>query len=950
MPRLRILASGESTQAQAQARGKLFEQLIAEVLRHNGYTIDNYSPSVNYAGMEIDINGYATVTRIPLYAECKCYETAVDAPKLQAFFGKYMAKWLEDNRCHGLFVALPGINSHADGFYRTYCASSRNVTVRLLSENDVLSAIFATNLVALPGEIIEAIRPEQGTAGDQLLLYTDKGYFWVQYIVPPGGGIATRIAVLDPRAKLITDNTTIDCLVSLWPELGHFELAAGITDPVLVTTDAQRDVEQIVEVRGSSSCFEYQFPASPEHFIGREAVLKEVQSFAQSILDERTSARGLLFEANSGWGKSSLVLSVVARLSDVGHYALAVDSRSASSSQFVLRIVDHLLGKYEGLLDDRSDPVLSREITGFDGCVQALVQIGHRLKAARKLLLVFLDQFENVFFIPDALRRIRDLVLRLCDAQTNVVIGFSWKTDLIGLTSEFPYQLRDTISGCSKRITLETFSDVESNALLDRLRLELKAPLRKDLRFFLLEFSQGYPWLLKKLCAHVKTQRESGVLQSNIASNLLNVEQLFQEDLYGLSSDEEDALRRIAKVAPISIAELGDEFRTDVVQNLVHRRLLVRIGNKYDVYWDIFRDYLNAGRVPVQENYILRMQVGSVINAARLLAEAGGVLSTTELRGRAGLTEKSYFNVARDLRLLGLATSRDGCVALELNLPADRKEFQETLLAHVRDRLPLNRLVWRLREALATHGHLSLESMAEVLEGCCPYVSAASATWRQYARVLASWMDLADLTIFNGRSGVLFAYRPGTQVRQRDFQTPRRGSGVAIPRIQYKPVEQAAIRIAEAFLEHRAVDWMGFRRSTVSKAVMTLSDLGFMQVETHSARVGSSLVRIASVPERIPEHFGQAAMGLPAFAGFVQLLQEYQRTGCSLAQLGVRLREKLGLDWKDGTAETNAKIMLDWARHTGRAPGAFAARRRVPRSSSKQRIETQISLFEDLSP
>src|SRR5690349_12976216 len=129
-------------------RGKLFEKLMAEVLRHYGYSIDHHITNVNYAGMEIDIEGRHLVTGIPLYAECECYETEmVDAPKLQAFYGKYMAKWLKEKRSHGLFIALPGINSHAQGFYREYCELSSEVTFRLSEEEQVLNAIFHTETV-----------------------------------------------------------------------------------------------------------------------------------------------------------------------------------------------------------------------------------------------------------------------------------------------------------------------------------------------------------------------------------------------------------------------------------------------------------------------------------------------------------------------------------------------------------------------------------------------------------------------------------------------------------------------------------------------------------------------------------------------------------------------------------------------------------------------------------
>ena len=83
MGSIRVSASGSSPHAIAQAKGKLFEQLMANVLRHHGYEIDHIL-NVNYSGIEIDIEGHATVTGIPLYAECKCYDTPVDSPKLQA--------------------------------------------------------------------------------------------------------------------------------------------------------------------------------------------------------------------------------------------------------------------------------------------------------------------------------------------------------------------------------------------------------------------------------------------------------------------------------------------------------------------------------------------------------------------------------------------------------------------------------------------------------------------------------------------------------------------------------------------------------------------------------------------------------------------------------------------------------------------------------------------------
>ena len=719
MGQIKILAGGDSQQARAQARGKLFETLMADVLRQLGYQID-VKPNVNYAGMEIDIEGKHIVTDIPLYAECKCYETEIDSPKLQAFYGKYMSRWHKNKHCHGMFIALPGINSHAKGFYNDYIKDNSETTVQLYEQDKVLVAIFQSHNIVGPEIISEKINADIGKPGDWLLLYTDKGFFWIQYVVPIGSGIANGISIFDANGEEILDKQTYDYLLNLYPELTDFVRIQSEKKPYTNLNGEESDEEQIVEVRGSSECFEYQFPASPEHFVGRETLLNDLDSYSTKIINKETSSRGILFEAYSGWGKSSLVLACVSKLQKMGHFAVAIDSRSASSSQFILRVTDYAINKFGDFNGMISDDNKSHTVTGFEGAVNSILKIGKELEQHNKILFIFLDQFENVFFLQDTLKRIRDLFLKICDAETNVVFGFSWKTDLVGSTMEFPYHLRDSIIGSSNRILLDTFSEYEINSLLDRLANELHVSLRKDLRFLLSEFSQGYPWLLKKLCAHVRSLRQAGVQQSDIARKLLNVEELFKEDLRGLSAEEEDALRRIAKSAPISILELGEEYKTEVVQSLVNRRLVVRIANKYDIYWDIFRDYLNTGRLPIQENYILRAQVGSVIKAIENLRVAN-VLDIATFQKKTQLSEKSFYNVAKDMGLLGLAKLKDGNATLLIKLPNIESEIKVVLREHLQDTLRRNRLVWRILKAVEEKARLNLEELSDILRDSCPY-------------------------------------------------------------------------------------------------------------------------------------------------------------------------------------------------------------------------------------
>lgn len=925
MGKLKILASGDSPQAKAQARGKLFENLMAEVLRHLGYKIDR-THNTNYAGMEIDIEGESTVMQVPFYAECKYYETNIDAPKLQAFYGKYMTRWRKNNKSQGLFIAIPGFNPHAKGFYKDNIENDSEITFRILEEDDVLKELFKSTNIAQPETIAKNIPTNIGSVGDWLLIYTDKGMFWIQYIISIGQGIPNKIAVFDAKGNPISDKSIVEYLIHLYPEMNNFGIITIGNASIMQTSGVQKETEQIVEVKGSSACFEYQFPASPNFFVGRQEILSKVDAYVKAVIGKKTSSRGLLFEANSGWGKSSVVLACVSRLIQNGHFAIAIDCRSASSSQFILHVVNYALSKFrdfDGFLSERQ---ISTTITGFEGAVETLANIGRILEQNGKVMFIFLDQFENLFFQQESLARIRDLFLKIQDAQTNVVLGFSWKTDLVGITSEFPYRMRDDIRDSSKQIELGTFSNIETDALLNKLKEELRVPkLRKDLRFFLSEFSQGYPWLLKKLCAHVKTQIENGTPQTEIAYSLLNIEELFREDLKGLSAKEEEALRRIAKSAPISIQELGEEFEHDVIQSLVDRRLLVRIGSKYDVYWDIFRDYLNTNRVPVQENYILHTQISSVLRAVNLLVKKGGSLSRTEFRARRNLSKNSLYNVLRDMRLLNIIQVDGDNIKLSIELQTETGSFEGPLIGYLRERLKRNRLIWKILRELEAKGRLTVNEISDLLKNSCPYISATEKTWQTYARIFTKWITLTGLAISNNREGALNYYSRGEREIPdlRPFLAGRRG-GIIVPPIQYGPIEEIAIRLVDALEQESGVDWHGLKRSTIAKSLGALEELDFIRRTSTSITLLPVIEDFVKQPQKRTEIFAEAALKIDSFAIFVDTLREYENKRLSLSELGMKLKEKLGTDWKEGTAKTNAKIMLNWARHTNLAPGVWS--------------------------
>jgi len=921
MDSLKIVAGGDNDGARSNARGKLFEKVSATVLRQNGYDIDKHQINVTYAGMEIDIEGKARFAGTPLYAECKCYSANVDCEKLQTFYGKYLARWFKNSKAHGLFIALPGINSSAMGFYRDNCESNQQITLRLLQEPDVLDALVNTGTVARPESFLHLIAEDNSTPGDRVLVCSDIGFFWLQYIVPSGSGIAKSIMFFDSLGNAITDNETIAFLTHLMPELQSFQVLLTETHAGTKTTSQRDTVDDVVEVKGSSACFEYQFPAAPEFFVGREDLLDEVQQFFLKVRQREISSRGILLEANSGWGKSSFVLATVDALIQAGHFAIAFDCRSASSPHFIMSAVEHVLdkfGDFDGLIINR--PVLG----GLEGVSDVLLQLGKELENEDKLLVIFFDQFENVFYLPDVLRRLAQLCLKVADAGTNVVLGFSWKTDLIGLLRDYPYRWRDTIIDACHVIHLPPFSETETNALLDRLAIELHASLHKGLRFLLSEFSQGYPWLLKKLCAHVKNLRQTGVVQSEMVRAFLNVEQLFLEDLRELTTAQDEALRRIASLAPVSDRDIGEEFGPDVIQSLVDRRMIVKVGNKYDIYWDIFRDYLNTGRLPVEEVYLLRAQVGSILNALSILSNNPEGISVTDFKTKAGLSDGAFFNVTRDLRLLQLAQVRDEVLILSVPHITDDATMTASVRDHLKDRLPRNRCIHHVLSVLDDEGEIGLPKLSQILEQEFPYTSAVKRTWEAYARVLATWLHVSDLAIWDGSTTKLLKHEAGDQIRERSLTFARRRSGITIPIVHFSPVVQVATRLVAAVQQESPVDWSGIRRSTVYKALSVLEEFALISRKSQVIYVHSECYSFVQDATRRIQIARNAISKLPVFSDFISILNEHSSERLSHSHLAELLLEKSGVDWKTTTAKTNVKIMLDWARHLGLAVGLQA--------------------------
>ena len=154
-----------------------------------------------------------------------------------------------------------------------------------------------------------------------------------------------------------------------------------------------------------------------------------------------------------------------------------------------------------------------------------------------------------------------------------------------------------------------------------------------------------------------------------------------------------------------------------------------------------------------------------------------------------------------------------------------------------------------------------------------------------------------------------------------------------------------AERLFQALQGDGRVDWTGFGKNTIFRALATLEDLGFIVRRAPLIKMLPRGQEFVQNRDKRPALFAEGALQMPSFSIFMELLESHRFKGNTLLGLGVELEEKLGTNWKESTAENSAKIMLDWARHAKLAPGVFARIRKGPIKGWKKKDDRQMVLF-----
>ncbi|MCY9695002.1 hypothetical protein, partial [Paenibacillus alginolyticus] len=358
--------------------------------------------------------------------------------------------------------------------------------------------------------------------------------------------------------------------------------------------------------------------------------------------------------------------------------------------------------------------------------------------------------FEDIFRKQSIFKTFYKLLMDVNNLAGNIILGFSWKTEINIPIDHEAYYLWQNIRTDTYCIHMREFDSKEVLGVITQLQKSVSTPLDSGIKRRIIESAQGFPWLTKKLCIHTYNQIRTGKSMEKLIEQELNIKALFESDLETLGSEEVKALKYIAKRAydgeMFDAVDVDDVLDNKVVTALVNNRLVIKSGTKYNIYWDIFRDYLVTEEIPtIGESYILR-QTPTLCLKMFLSFSKKSKMTLQEITNLFGNTrsENSNLNILRELINLGLV-SKSG---IYFNCKCKKEDINKQYFVNfIRSKFlfytPYIKLKGTERSAS------SYSQITSLLQDIFKGIDISNETWDLYARNFISWVSFLSLQEFD---------------------------------------------------------------------------------------------------------------------------------------------------------------------------------------------------------
>jgi len=815
-------------------KGDFFESLLRSIMETQRYRVVE---QINFTGTEIDLLcEHLDRAGDTALVECKA-RMNINASDIKNFAFDVL---VSGRAKFGYFVHTSELQHQAAGMVNELKSKNSDKLI-FWGPDKIINLLQHNHLInSHPDLSVSATL----TITKRILLYTHIGRFWLTLL-------SNKIVPTHYHVQNASEtNSLISAETIKWiSELDELQGLSRyeVTKP-LVPIKPTVIFDTVAEVQEAERWDDYR-PVGAKFFIGRSDIRHHLYQFILAPINSSSSRRVFFVEGKSGWGKSSLIAELRARSHNKRNKnifnVLAVDSRSANTSEFASLAVAKLvaISAKSGFIPKEFSEI--NIISNLDILAsETMQQLLFWLKENKKVLILIFDQFEDVFRKGDLFRTFHKLMLDANEQQGHLVVGFSWKSEINIPIDNPAYSLWQQARDIAEPFRLEEFLGCEVDRVLRQLEVLSGHQLPADLKRRLKESSQGYPWLTKKLSIHCYHQMKKGMTPEDLVDQNLNVDVLLNDDMENLAPNETRALKLIAKRGyegdPFDVAEIDDKIQESEIHSLLHKRLIVRSGGKYNVYWDIFRDFLVEERVPsLGESFLLRQYPEPCIRTLQFLLSNAPCSIEDIIAGvskTASLKEGTALNQVRELRHLGVVVKVHDHFRLRPNIQS-MSNFREYIYTRLKAHVVV-RSLGRLPTDSISHEDV-VAALRENFRG----YGFAKKTWSTYASYMIAWLRYA---------GIDFGKRLGeTAVRSLGPET-------FIP--QWRPDKDLELLLSLKDKGHSIkrsknvdkglYDLKAFGLLTYAGQLISLSKRGLMMLKLDDSSVRREVARLAlSMPK-----------------------------------------------------------------------------------------------------
>jgi len=693
-------------------KGVLFEKLLSEYLKNLGYRITIRS---KHNSLEYDLEGKHIPTEQKMVGEAKAYEKNIAGQILAAFVGKVLPLGLQSKEIKGVFLSTSPLTSEAEDYFRTI----KDFGITVFSGKQLYQSLFEIMKYPNPENLRILLDKEGFIVQAEYLLSTDTGIF-IAFVSGNSDTVApTYLSIFGQNGSIITDQIFIKTIIN---ECAEFTSLI----PLTLSKNEEKQVENRTINSGlvvGSSWIDYRLPAGPEYFIGRDTiiseVIKEINGSAETSI--------LQIKSRSGVGKSSTLSMIADHLIKAGFNIELHDARDIKSVIDLRAVIKRFTKANE----------MPQDLREVEDCFS---NFGSSIFPQKAILMV--DQFESTFTNVEIFNLYENIAQLILKYRKNIYMIIARKNDQLTTYDESKITL-NRLNEISHSYVLQDFTISEATQLIKKINETSSISVGTDILSYVLEFAQGFPWLLKRTMAHlVKLVTQYKIPQDELFAVGLKLDDLFDEELDGLDEIEKEYLFRIASKLPSDFNQLQRSFDEDpllirVLDKLTQMRLLRMTGATYDTYNDVFKEYLVYKRLPEFKQSILYRSYPNRTISSYLSIIDKASFTNQDLEDLLGLKSGSIFNSIREWRNFGLV-EKDGD---SWNIPKkiidiyNKVQFGE----YIRRQLIENDIVSKFITKVS-NSSFHEDKLSTFLKEQFSFVEATNQTWQLYANIMKSWL------------------------------------------------------------------------------------------------------------------------------------------------------------------------------------------------------------------